>query len=43
LGVYTGTFTVPTSSLSATASANPFGGSNTVAIGEGFTKLLLVP
>jgi hypothetical protein len=43
LGVYTGTFTVPTSALSATASANPFGGSNTVAIGEGFTKLLLVP
>jgi len=43
LGVYTGTFTVPTSALSATASANPYGGSNTVAIGEGFTKLLLVP
>jgi hypothetical protein len=43
LGVYTGTFTVPTSALSATASANPYGGSNTVAIGEGFTKLMLVP
>jgi hypothetical protein len=43
LGVYTGNFTVPTSALSATASANPYGGSNTVAIGEGFTKLLLVP
>ena len=43
LGVYTGAFTVPTSALSATASANPYGGSNTVAIGEGFTKLLLVP
>ena len=43
LAVYTGDFTVPTSVLSATASANPYGGSNTAAIGEGFTKLLLVP
>lgn len=43
LAVYTGNFTVPTSRLTATASANPYGGSNTVAIGEGFTKLLLVP
>ena len=43
LGVYTGNFTVPTSALTATASANPYGGSNTVAIGAGFTKLLLVP
>ena len=43
LAVYTGNFTVPTSALTATASANPYGGSNTVAIGEGFTKLLLVP
>jgi len=43
LGVYTGAFTVPTSALTATASANPYGGSNTVALGEGFTKLLLVP
>ena len=43
LGVYTGNFTVPTSDLTATASANPYGGSNTQAIGEGFTKLLLVP
>jgi hypothetical protein len=43
LGVYTGAFTVPTSALTATASANPYGGSNTVAIGAGFTKLLLVP
>ena len=43
LGVYTGAFTVPTSALTATASANPYGGSNTVAIGDGFTKLLLVP
>ena len=43
LAVYTGDFTVPTSDLTATASANPYGGSNTQAIGEGFTKLLLVP
>jgi hypothetical protein len=43
LAVYTGNFTVPTSDLTATASANPYGGSNTQAIGEGFTKLLLVP
>lgn len=43
LAVYTGDFTVPTGRLNATASANPYGGSNTVAIGEGFTKLLLVP
>lgn len=43
LAVYTGNFTVPTSALAAVASANPYGGSNTAAIGEGFTKLLLVP
>ena len=43
LAVYTGNFTRPTSALTGTASANPYGGSNTVAIGEGFTKLLLVP
>jgi hypothetical protein len=43
LAVYTGNFTVPTSRLNATAGANPYGGSNTVAIGEGYTKLLLVP
>jgi hypothetical protein len=43
LGVYTGNFTTPTSALTATASANPYGGLNTSAIGEGFTKLLLVP
>lgn len=43
LAVYTGNFTVPTSALTAVASANPYGGSNTAAIGEGFTKLLLVP
>jgi len=43
LAVYTGNFTVPTSALTATATANPYGGSNTAAIGDGFTKLLLVP
>jgi hypothetical protein len=43
LAVYTGDFTVPTSALTAEAGENPYGGSNTVAIGEGFTKLLLVP
>lgn len=43
LAVYTGNFTVPTSALTAEASANPYGGSNTAAIGAGFTKLLLVP
>jgi hypothetical protein len=43
LAVYTGNFTTPTSALSATAGTNPYGGSNTQAIGAGFTKLLLVP
>ena len=43
LAVYTGNFTPPTSALTATASANPYGGANTAAIGAGFTKLLLVP
>jgi hypothetical protein len=43
LAAYTGNFTVPTSQLTATAVANPYGGSNTQAIGDGFTKLLLVP
>ena len=43
LAVYTGNFTVPTSALTATTSANPYGGSNTAAISAGFTKLLLVP
>jgi hypothetical protein len=43
LAVYTGNFTKPTSALTATANANPYGGSNTAAIGSGFTKLLLVP
>ena len=43
LAVYTGNFTTPTSALTATAAANPYGGSNTQAVGDGFTKLLLVP
>ena len=43
LAVYTGNFTKPSSALTATASANPYGGSNTEAISSGFTKLLLVP
>lgn len=43
LAVYTGNFTKPTSALTAEASANPYGGSNTQAIGAGFTKLLLIP
>lgn len=43
LAVYTGNFTTPTSALSLTADANPFGGSNTIAIPDGYTKLLLVP
>jgi len=43
LAVYTGSFTVPTSELTLTAGANPYGGSNTQAIPAGYTKLLLVP
>jgi hypothetical protein len=43
LAVYTGNFTTPTSALTLTASANPYGGTNTVAIPSGYTKLLLVP
>jgi hypothetical protein len=43
LAVYTGAFTAPTSALTATAGANPYGGSNTQAIPAGVTKLLLVP
>ena len=43
LAVYTGNFTVPTSALTVTADINPYGGSNTEAIGAGFTKLLLIP
>lgn len=43
VAVYTGAFTVPTSNLTATAAANPYGGSNTAAVPAGVTKLLLVP
>jgi hypothetical protein len=43
LAVYTGNFTVPTSALTIIATANPYGGSNTRAIANGFTKLLFVP
>lgn len=43
LAVYTDNFTIPTSSLTLTADANPYGGSNTSAILSGYTKLLLVP
>lgn len=43
LAVYAGNFTVPTSDLTAVADANPYGGSNTRAIGPNFTKLLLIP
>ena len=43
LAVYTGNFTKPTSALTAESSSNPYGGSNTQAIGSGYTKLLLVP
>jgi Concanavalin A-like lectin/glucanases superfamily len=41
LGIYTGNFTTPTGPLNYTASANPFGGSNTSAISSGYVKLLL--
>ena len=41
--MYTGNFTIPTGALTATANANPFGGSNTSAIPAGYTSLLLVP
>jgi hypothetical protein len=43
LAVYTGNFIAPTSALTATAGANPYGGSNTQAISGGLTKLLLIP
>lgn len=39
--VYTGTYTVPTGPLTATQSANPFGGSNTAAIASGTQVLTL--
>jgi len=40
VAVYTGTFTVPTSVLTSTQSANPYGGSNTAAITGTATSLL---
>jgi len=40
VAVYTGTFTVPTSVLTSTQSANPYGGSNTAAITGTNTSLL---
>jgi len=40
VAVYTGNFTVPTSVLNATQSANPYGGSNTAAITGSQTSLL---
>jgi hypothetical protein len=43
LAVYTGNFTVPTSTLTATQSENPYGGSNTAAIPNNKTVLLLTP
>lgn len=43
VGVYTGNFTVPTSPLGQTQSANPYGGSNTSAITAGQCSLLLNP
>lgn len=43
LGVYTGTFTVPTSKLGQTAGTNPYGGSNTQAISAGQCVLLINP
>lgn len=43
LGVYTGNFTRPTGVLTSTTGANPFGGVNTLAIPNGYTKLLLTP
>lgn len=43
LGVYTGNFTVPTSALTAISAANPYGGSNTLAVPSGYAMLLLTP
>jgi hypothetical protein len=43
LAVYTGNFTIPTSTLTATQSPNPYGGNNTQAIPSGKTVLLLTP
>jgi hypothetical protein len=43
VGVYTGNFTVPTSQLGQTQSANPYGGANTASITAGQCSLLLNP
>jgi alpha-tubulin suppressor-like RCC1 family protein len=43
LAVYTGDFIVPGAALTLISSENPYGGSNTQAIPDGYTKLLLVP
>lgn len=43
LGVYSGNFTIPTSPLGQTQSANPYGGANTAAISAGQCVLLLNP
>lgn len=43
LGIYTGNFLLPTSNLTITSSANPYGGYNTSAIDPGYVKLLLIP
>jgi hypothetical protein len=43
VGVYTGSFTTPTSALGQTQGANPYGGSNTSAITAGQCTLLLNP
>lgn len=43
IAVYTGNYTVPTSNLLIVAPANPYGGSNTVPIPAGATKLLIMP
>ena len=43
VGVYTGNFTVPTSKLGQTQSANPYGGANTSAITAGQCVVLMNP
>lgn len=43
IAVYTGNFTMPTSKLAQTQSANPYGGSNTSAISSGQCAILLNP
>lgn len=43
IGVYTGSFTVPTSNLQRIQSANPFGGSNTLGLRSEHVPYLIVP